>query len=188
MRYEQCERVIPEDQAKNQRSTTKAVPPSAGIAPRRACATLLRRLDLIVVHRHRLARQGSARQVGGGIHRDTRVSNDIPGEDRAGAERGSATDLPEHVARVSTVPHQHRRVGGGSERAGDLKNPDPLVALAMPVEDELTRQLRRRRETVDAWREGFAAQILTGQGTGAGLASKNSIRALGIGLRLVSGR
>ena len=77
--------------------------------------------------------------------------------------------------------------GCGRQRAPYLENED-RIGVALDVEGELSRQLRRRVETVDARREGESAQILTSQIDIACLAGKRVVRNRDIALRLLCDR
>jgi hypothetical protein len=67
-------------------------------------------------------------------------------------------------------------MGSGCERATYLEDPD-RSGVALGIENEFARQLRRRRETIDARRERHSTQILTSQVDTACLAGQSIVRA-----------
>ena len=71
--------------------------------------------------------------------------------------RGAA-DLPVHVARVSAIDHENRRVAGGRECAPDLEN-ELRIGVALNVESQCSRQLGRRQKSIDTRCERESTQI-----------------------------
>jgi len=70
---------------------------------------------------------------------------------------------------VTLIDYVNQRAACGRERAPYLENED-RSGVALGVERECSRQLSRRRKTIDAWRERHSTQILTSQIVSAGLA------------------
>ena len=70
--------------------------------------------------------------------------------------------MPKHVAGLSSIDQENGRTAGGRERAPNLKI-EARIAVALCVQCEYPRQLSRRTEEKDAWRERECPQVLTGQ-------------------------
>jgi hypothetical protein len=99
---------------------------------------------------------------------DARERENISYEFSGCAESRGAADLPEHVASCTAIDHADRRTAGGGEFARHLENEDG-VGATLGVESECSRQLRRRRRTIDSLRERLPTQILASLIGGAGL-------------------
>ena len=65
----------------------------------------------------------------------------------------TVAELPENIARLSTIDQRHTGIARRSEGTSYLEDKDTCRVL-LNVEFELPGQLGRGRETVHSWREG----------------------------------
>ena len=94
----------------------------------------------VVVQRHRSgAGEGPAVDGDAGGDADRGERQDVAGEHRAGAERGGAADLPEHVALLGAVDQRHRARRTGDQRRVGLED-EHRVGVALAVEHERAGQ------------------------------------------------
>ena len=118
---------------------------------------------------------------------DALVRENIPCERSGRSDSRGAADLPEHVAAVSAIDHGNRRVACRRERAPDLEN-ELRIGVALSVESQHSRQLGRRRKSIDTRYERKSTQILSSQVEVGRSAREIVVRSGGIHLRLLRDR
>src|ERR1035437_108622 len=108
--------------------------------------------DGVVIQGHGAGiRKGCAGHACPGIHGNAFVSENTAIKRRVCTESGGA-DLPKHVAGLSSTDQDNRRTAVGPEYAPKLEN-EARIAVVLRVQSEYSRQLSRRVEAIDAWRE-----------------------------------
>ena len=116
--------------------------------------------DVVGIHRHfTISRQGSTGHARAVLQGDARERENVSYELSGCADGRGAADLPKHVASCTAVDHADRRVAGRRERARHLENED-RGGVALSVESECSRQLRRRCRAIDSLRERLSTQVL----------------------------
>src|ERR1039458_123227 len=146
--------------------------------------------DEVVIQGHgTVQRQQSAIHRCASIRRDGCQSQNVSHEVRVSSDRRRTADLPKNLARLSATGQDNTATGvTGStgcrgERAPNLEIVEPIAA-----ESECSRQLSRRAEEIDAWREYECPQILTGQDVKDRLACQSIVCSEGISLCLLRDR
>ena len=117
--------------------------------------------DVVRIQRHRAVDcQQSPGDGDVGRRSDTGLRQNVAGEHRGGTERRRASDLPEDVRRSASTTRGHgdRRGSRRCQRASDLE--DPRTGAG---QNERSRQLGRRRKTVNTGWERHPAQVLSRQ-------------------------
>src|SRR5450759_3203528 len=117
--------------------------------------------DVAAIQRHCTnVRQGSAGYACAGIQGDALIRNNGSCDVTGCTESRGTAHPPKHVAILTAIDHLHNRATRGRERAHcRLENPD-RIGVAHGVEIECSRQNKRPRGTIDAWRERKSTQIL----------------------------
>jgi hypothetical protein len=140
--------------------------------------------DAVVIHRYSSVQgYGSAAgDVCAGDERNAGERVNRADEIGVGLQGGGTADLPKDVGAAGAVDKVNVGVGGRRrQRAANLKNEDG-IRVALTVQCQCTSEVRRRREKVDAGREGKAAQILSGQVISGRQPGGDSVRVRCVGL------
>ena len=124
-----------------------------------------RSCDVVGIQRHCAAQcKNSAHYTSAGSHGVTGEGDQISHEGTSGTESGGAANLPEHIASQGAAGQDDRGIARCRKRAAYLENIDTVTAQC-----ELSCQLSRGIETIDARRKGLPTQILASQVGIAGL-------------------
>lgn len=86
----------------------------------------------------------------------------IPPKQRSRLQRCRTRNLPDNITRLCVIRQQGIRITGDGEIGADLEH-EESAGIALGIELQRPRQLRRRRQEVDARREHPVSEILSRQ-------------------------